>query len=130
MALALAGCSSYSEIARWDSSVTTNGGEVPIASFITQNFSYQLLGLWTICSGVPWTSNEDDDDVMDDYNVSWFSGDKATLDGNLISLQFAMDRLGSHRIAQLYATEEEEWLWSMFIVRRHEVRTKCLILKE
>ena len=69
MALALAGCSSYSEIARWDSSVTTNDGEVPIASFITQNFSYQLLGLWTICSGVPWTSNEDDDDVMDDYNT-------------------------------------------------------------
>lgn len=128
MALALAGCSSYSEIARWDSSVMTNDGEVPVASFITQNFSYQLLGLWTIGSGVPWTSGNED--IMDDYNVSWFSGDKATLDGNLISLRYALDRVGSHRIAQLYATEDDDWWWSLCLIRRHEVRTKCLILKE
>ena len=38
-ALALAGCSSYSEIARWKSDVPVNDGDVPVATFVTQNFS-------------------------------------------------------------------------------------------
>ena len=66
-ALALAECSSYSEIARWNSDVLTNDGERPVASFVTQNFSYQLLGVIPLCTGLPWT--EGDEDVMDDFNV-------------------------------------------------------------
>ena len=34
-ALAFAGCSSYSEIARWKSDIPTNDGEVPLATFVT-----------------------------------------------------------------------------------------------
>ena len=52
-ALAFAGCSSYSEIARWKSDVPANDGEVPLATFVTQNFSYQLLGFIPLCTGRP-----------------------------------------------------------------------------
>ena len=69
--LAFAGCSSYSEIARWDSAMPINDREVPVASFVTQNFSYQLLGFIPLASGVPWT--EGDEDICDEFDVSLFS---------------------------------------------------------
>lgn len=125
-ALALAGCSSYSEIARWDSDTLTNDGEKPVASFVTQNFSYQLLGFIPLCTGLPWT--EGDDDIMDDYNVRLFA-DEATIDNNMVSLRHALDRVGgSHRIMKLHTTVDNDYFWSLFIVNRHEVRTQCLIL--
>ncbi len=125
-ALALAGCSSYSEIARWDSDTLTNDGEKPVASFVTQNFSYQLLGFIPLCTGLPWT--EGDDDIMDDYNVRLFA-DEATIDNNMVSLRHALDRVGgSHRITKLHTTVDNDYFWSLFIVNRHEVRTQCLIL--
>lgn len=125
-ALALAGCSSYSEIARWDSDTLTNDGEKPVASFVTQNFSYQLLGFIPLCTGLPWT--EGDEDIMDDYNVRLFA-DEATVDNNMVSLRHALDRVGgSHRIMKLHTTVDDEYFWSLLIVNRHEVRTQCLIL--
>ena len=125
-ALALAGCSSYSEIARWESDTLTNDGEKPVASFVTQNFSYQLLGFIPLCTGLPWT--EGDDDIMDDYNVRLFA-DEATIDNNMVSLRHALDRVGgSHRITKLHTTVDNDYFWSLFIVNRHEVRTQCLIL--
>jgi len=125
-ALALAGCSSYSEIARWNSNVQTNDGEVPIATFVTQNFSYRLFGLIPLSTGLPWT--EGNDDIVDDFNIRLFA-DEATLDNNLVSLNHALDVVGSRRIAQLEAREESSALWSLLILHKHEVRTKCLILK-
>ena len=125
--LAFAGCSSYSEIARWESSMPINDGEVPVASFVTQNFSYQLLGFIPLCSGVPWTKG--DSDICDEFNVSLFS-DKATVDNNLVSLRHALDRVGSHRVTQLRTTEKDDSDWSLFLVNRHEVRTACIILPE
>lgn len=125
-ALALAGCSSYSEIARWDSSATINGGEVPEATFLTQNFSYQLLWVLPICTGLPWT--EGTDEIEDRFNVSLFR-DEATIDGNLKSLNHALDLVGSRRIAQLETVEDDSKVWSLFLVNRHEIRTKCIILK-
>ena len=125
--LALAGCSSYSEIARWDSTIPINDGEVPVASFVTQNFSYQLLGFIPLCTGVPWA--EGDEDVCDKFSVSLFS-DKATLDNNLVSLRHALDRVGSHRVAQLRTYETDDSEWSLYLVNRHEVRTSCIILKD
>ena len=125
-ALALAGCSSYSEIARWDSDTLTNDGERPVASFLTQNFSYQLFGVIPLCTGLPWT--EGDEDIMDEFNVKFFA-DEATIDNNLVSLRHALDRAGgSHRIAQLHTKVDNDYFWSLFIVNRHEVRTQCLIL--
>ena len=106
--LALAGCSSYSEIARWDSAQPINDGEVPVASFVTQNFSYQLLGFIPLCSGVPWTKG--DEDICDRFSISLFS-DKATLDNNLVSLRHALDRVGSHRVTQLRTFETDDCEW-------------------
>ena len=126
LALAFAGCSSYSEIARWDSNTPVNDGEVPIATFLTQNFSYQLLWVIPLCSGVPWT--EGTDDIVDDFDITLFS-DEATVDNNLKSLNHALDLVGSNRIAQLETYEDDSKLWSLFLINRHEVRTKCLILK-
>ena len=126
LALAFAGCSSYSEIARWDGRTSIEGGEVPVATFLTQNFSYQLLWFIPICTGLPWT--EGTDDIVDEYNVKLFS-DEATIDGNLKSLNHALGLVGSRRITQLETSEDDSKVWSMFLVNRHEVRTKCIILK-
>ena len=126
-ALALAGCSSYSEIARWNSDTLTNDGEKPAATFITQNFSYQLFGVIPLCTGLPWT--EGDEDIMDDFNVRFFA-DEATIDNNLVSLRHALDRAGgSHRITQLHTKIDNDSFWSFFVINRHEVRTQCLILQ-
>ena len=125
-ALAFAGCSSYSEIAKWESNATINDGEVPVASFVTQNFSYRLLGLIPLCTGRPWT--EGSEDVVDDFNIRLFA-DEATLDNNLVSLRHALDVVGSHRITQLRSNEDDAAMWSLWLVNRHEVRTQCIILK-
>ena len=125
--LALAGCSSYSEIARWESDTLTNDGEKPLASFLTQNFSYQLFGCIPLCTGVPWAKGQGEEDVMDDFRIRLFE-DEATVDGNLASLRYALDRVGSRRIAHLSTTVDNDFFWSIFIVNRHEVRTQCLIL--
>ena len=126
LALALAGCSSYSEIARWNSSATINDGEVPEATFLTQNFSYQFLWVLPICTGLPWT--EGTEEIVDEYNVSLFR-DEATIDNNLKSLNHALDLVGSRRITQLETAEDDSKAWSLFLVNRHEIRTKCIILK-
>lgn len=126
-ALAFAGCSSYSEIARWDSAVDSDDGVRPVASFITQNFSYQLLFCIPLCTGLPWT--EGDEDVMDDFNVKLFK-DEATVDNNLVSLKHALDLVGSHKVMQLHTSIDDDCVWSLFLINRHEVRTQCLIIPE
>ncbi len=126
LALAFAGCSSYSEIARWKSNVPINDGEVPVATFLTQNFSYQLLGCIPLCTGRPWTQGNEE--VVDDFNVRPFA-DEATLDNNLASLRHALDVVGSHRITQLRSIEDDNAMWSLMLINRHEIRTQCIILK-
>ena len=109
IALSFAGCSSYSEIARWKTNIPVNDGEVPLASFVTQNFSYQLLWFIPLCTGLPWT--EGNQEVVDDFNVRLFAN------------------VGSHRITHLQTSEDNSLAWSLFLVNRHEVRTQCMILK-
>jgi len=125
LALVLAGCSSYSEIARWNSPATINNGEVPLATFATQNVSYQLFGLIPISSGRPWTSG--DEDIKYDFDVHMFADD-ATMDNNFVSLNYALDRLGSHRITHLQVSEKDDW--SLVLVKCHIVNTKCIILND
>ena len=125
-ALALAGCSSYSEVARWRSDTPINDGEVPLASFLTQNFSYKLLWCVPLSTGLPWT--EGTEDIKDDFDVKFFA-DEATIDNNLVSLNHALDLVGSRRITNLEVTEDDDASWSLFLVNRHVVRTQCLILK-
>ena len=128
-AIALAGCSSYTEIAKWNSNTTINDGEVPVASFVTQNFSYELLWCMPLATGVPWTEGEGDYGIKDDFNVRLFANE-ATIDGNLATLNHALDLVGSRRISQLKTVEDDSNAWSLFLVNRHEVRTQCLILPE
>lgn len=123
---AFAGCSSYTEIARWKSDIPLNDGEVPLATFVTQNFSYQLFWCVPLCTGVPWT--EGNEEIVDDFCVRPFA-DRATVDGNLLSLRHALDVVGSHRVTQLRTSEDDSSFWSFFFVNRHEVRTECVILK-
>ena len=125
VALLFVGCSSYSEIARWNSTATINNGEVPLATFTTQNLSYRLFGLIPISTGLPWTSG--DEDVMYDFNVRMFA-DEATMENNFVSLKYALDRVGSHRITQLQVSEKDDW--SMIIMKCHIVNTKCIILND
>ena len=125
--LAFAGCSSYSEIAKWDPTVKVNDGETPIASFVTHNFDYALFWCIPLCTGIPWT--EGDGPIVDDFNVQPFAN-LATVEGNIKSLNHALDVAGSHRIAQLRTTVDDDSFWSLFLVNRHEVRTQCLILPE
>lgn len=128
-ALAFAGCSSYSEIAKWNSTVPVDDGEVPVATFVTQNFSYKILGCIPLCSGRPWTEGSGEDGIEDRYNVTFFS-DEATLENNLVTLNHALDIAGSHRISQLKTTEDDIYAWSLFLIKRHEVRTQCMILPD
>ena len=125
VALLLVGCSSYSEIARWNSPVTINNGEVPLATFATQNVSYQLFGMIPISTGRPWTSG--DEDIKYDFDVRLFA-DEATMENNFVSLKHALDRVGSHRITQLQVSEKEDW--SLVLIRCHVVNTKCIILND
>ena len=126
LVLASAGCSSYSEIARWKTNIPVNDGEVPMASFVTQNFSYQLLWVIPLCTGLPWT--EGNEEIVDEFNVRLFANE-ATIDNNLRSLNHALDVVGSRRIAQLESSEDDSAMWSLLLINRHEVRTKCLILR-
>ncbi len=128
-AIALAGCSSYSEIAKLNSKTTVDDGELPVASFVTQNFSYELLWCIPLCTGLPWTEGEGEDGIKDDFNVRLFANE-ATIDGNLATLNHALDLVGSHRISQLKTVEDDSKAWSLFFINRHEVRTQCLILPE
>ena len=128
-AIALAGCSSYTEIAKWNSNTTINDGEVPVASFVTQNFSYELLWCMPLATGVPWTEGEGDDGIKDEFNVKLFANE-ATIDGNLATLNHALDLVGSRRITQLKTVADDSKAWSLFLINRHEVRTQCLILPE
>ena len=124
-ALLLVGCSSYSEIARWNSPVTINNGEVPLATFATQNVSYQLFGMIPISTGRPWTSG--DEDIKYNFDVRLFA-DEATMENNFVSLKHALDRVGSNRITQLQVSEKDDW--SMVIMKCHIVNTKCIILND
>ena len=125
VALLLVGCSSYSEIARWNSPVAINNGEVPLATFATQNISYHLFGMIPISTGRPWTSG--DGDIKYDFDVRLFA-DEVTIENNFVSLKHALDIVGSNRITQLQVSELEDW--SFIIVSCHVVNTKCVILDD
>ena len=120
-------CNHFDNLREMVSDPERDDEEVPVASFVTQNFSYQLLGFIPLASGVPWT--EGDEDVCDKFSVSLFS-DKATIDNNLVSLRHALDRVGSHRVTQLRSYEKDDCDWSLYLINRHEARTSCIILKD
>lgn len=127
-ALGLAGCSSYSELARWNGKSRINDGEAPVASFVCDNQSYQLFGCVPICTGVPLTRKHGTfKDNGWDHRVAW-GEDLATVDGCLDTLRYALDECHTTRVCDLHWSTDSDWAWSLFLVRHKTVRLACTIL--
>jgi len=124
----LTGCSSYSELARWNGKTRVNGGETPLASFVCDNSSYQLFGVIPLCTGVPLTREYGTfKDNGWDYRVEW-GADRATVDGCLDTLDYALAECRSKRVCDVHWSTDNDYAWSLFLIRRHTVRLACTIL--
>ncbi len=124
-AIAFAGCSSYSELSRdVPAYARIDDGIKPIASYVVCNNQYKLLGCVPLCSGVPWQTGPYDS--RSEFNFKWFS-DHCTLDENLASVKAALRECKTDRLCNLVTTEDSSWMWSLFLVRMHTIKTTCLI---
>jgi len=124
-AIAFAGCSSYSELSRdVPAYARIDDGIKPIASYVVCNNQYKLLGVVPLCSGVPWQVGPYDS--RSEFNLKWFS-DHCTLDENLASVKAALKECNTDRLCNLVTTEDSSWMWSLFLVRMHTLKTTCLI---
>ncbi len=124
-AMAFAGCSSYSELSRdVPPYARIDDGVKPIASYVVCNGDYKLLGFVPLCSGVTWKSGPYAD--RDEFNARWFT-DNCTLDENLASVKAALRECKTDRMCNLVTTEDSSWVWSLFLVRSHVLKTTCLI---
>lgn len=119
------GCCSYTDIAYFDNAPLTDDGERPIAAIQVSNVSYSILGLIPFETGTPWTEGPYEN--RDHWNGSFFHN-RATVDNNLASLRFALREIGSNRITNLSTFSDDWWIWSLFIMKRHIVKTSCLVL--
>jgi len=127
-ALGLAGCSSYSEIARWNGRPQGNDGETPVATFVCDNQSYQLLGALPICTGVPLTQRYGTFEANGwDHRVEW-GEDYATVDGCLDTLNYALKVCGTTRVSDIRWSVEDDWAWSLGLIRHRTVHLTCTIL--
>ncbi len=119
------GCCSYTDIAYFDNAPLTDDGERPIAAIQVSNVSYSILGLIPFETGTTWTEGPYEN--RDHWNGSFFH-DRATVDNNLASMRFALREIGSNRITNLSTFSDDWWIWSLFIMKRHIVKTSCLVL--
>lgn len=124
-AFVITGCCSYTDIAYLKDAPLTDDGEQPIAAVKISNVSYSILGCIPFETGTPWTEGPYAN--RDQWNGSFFH-DRATVDGNLNSLRFALREIGSNRITNLKTFTDDWWVWSLFIMKRHIVKTSCLVL--
>ena len=124
--LALAGCSSFTDIGHPKDPIFTDDGEPVVASVTVFNISYSLFGILPICSGTTWKEGPYKD--RDLWNVTWFE-DRCTLDENIASVKAALRETGSNRIENL-VTDSDNWrFWSLFIINRKVMKSNCAILK-
>ncbi len=119
------GCCSYTDIAYFKDAPLTDDGERPIAAVQISNVSYSILGLIPFETGTTWTEGPYEN--RDHWNGSFFHN-RATVDNNLASLRFALREIGSNRITNLSTFSDDWWIWSLFIMKRHIVKTSCLVL--
>lgn len=124
-ALSLAGCCSYSQLARDTDQVHTIDGRKPVATYLVGNVGYSLLGLIPLSSGVTW---QDGAYTENAGGVTWFE-DRCTLDENLRSVNHACRTVGSDNIANLVTTVDDSRAWSLFLVKRRLLKTSCVILE-
>lgn len=127
-AMMLAGCASYTEIARYNGAVTTDDGEKPIGAIRITNIGYRLFGFIPLESGHVW---QEDDVRLSGASMCggtrWFA-DECTVDENVKGLRRALKEFPSDRISNLTTTEDTWSAWSLFIVRRKVVHTGCTVL--
>lgn len=127
-AMMLAGCASYTEIARYDGAVKTDDDEKPIGAIRITNIGYKLFGIIPLESGHVWQ----EDNVRINHQsmcggMRWFA-DECTVDENVKGLHRALKEFPSDRITNLTTTEDTWSAWSLFIVRRKVVHTGCTVL--
>ena len=126
LAMALAGCCSYTEIGRPAVPCTADDGVSPIASVTVFNTAYSLFGVLPLESGTTW--KEGPYARRDTWNATFFA-DRCTLDENLASVRAALGEIGSNKTLNL-VSETESWrLWSLFIIKRKILKTSCVVLK-
>lgn len=127
VALALAGCSSITEIAKISTPVRTDDGETPIASVTVKNVSYSLFGCLPISSGATWQGECPFKDRAS-RNTVWFEN-RCTPDENLASLKAALKEVGSNKVMNLVERSESWSGWSLWIIRQSLETTSCTVLK-
>jgi len=126
-ALAIAGCSSYSELSSdVPAFALVDNDETPVASYVVCNTSYNLFGILPLCSGETWKQGDIDRSNM--HNTIWFK-DHCTLDENIASVKHALSVAGSDRVSNIVSDQEESYAWSLFLVSRKTLKTTCLIVK-
>lgn len=125
-ALALSGCTAFSQLSHEvPAYALVDEDQKPIASFVVCNVSYHLLCFIPFESGVTWKlPNFEDQPLLD---ITLFE-DRATIDENLLSVRAAMKRCNSNRVANLVTQIDDSSKWSLYLCRRHTVKTTCLIL--
>ena len=126
-ALAFAGCSSLTEIAKVSTVAKTDDGETPVAAVTVKNVSYSLFGCLPISSGTTW-KGECAFENRPSRNTVWFE-DKCTPDENLASMKAALKEVGSNKVMNLVERTETWSAWSLWIIRQTVETTGCTVLK-
>lgn len=127
IALAGAGCSSMTEIAKISSPAKTDDGATPVAAVTVKNVSYRLFGCLPISSGVTWQGECAYED-RSGRNTVWFE-DRCSPDENLASLKAALKVVGSNKVMNLTERTETWSAWSLWLVRQTLETTSCTVLK-
>lgn len=126
-ALAFAGCSSMTEIAKVSTVAKTDDGATPIAAVTVKNVSYQLFGCLPISSGNTW-KGECPFGNRPSRNTVWFEN-KCTPAENLASMKAALKQVGSNKVMNLVERTETWSAWSFWLVRKTVETTECTVLQ-
>jgi len=127
LALALAGCSSITDISKVTSPTRTDDGAQPIAAITIQNVSYSLFGVLPIASGTTW-KGECPYAERPERNTEWFA-DNVSPEENIASLKAALKEVGSNKVMNLVEMSESWSSWSLWIVWQNFETTTCTVLK-
>ena len=100
-------------------------GETAIASVTCRNTGYFLIGMWPICSGMPWREG-----LLKDWEAErdWFD-DHVNLDDNMDMLKLAAREVGSSQLTRVRSEMDDNSIWSFFLIDRRSITTTAVILK-
>lgn len=127
IALILAGCQSYTEVATNINGRLVDNNAEAIGDVLVLNISYNWFGCLPWCTGTTWQKGPYEEEGVVS-KVTWFE-DKATLDEQLRGVKHAMDEFGATRVTNLRTKINEDSLWSLFLMTRRVVKTHATLLK-